>query len=93
MRPESDGVDTPEEGRRRRLVAARRRLVGELTGLADAAGRSALSRCPYRDRRDRCTFRGGCRNQRREPGGAPRCGGGTLDPRPASGSRPTPPPR
>ncbi|NIP77926.1 MAG: hypothetical protein GWM90_01480 [Gemmatimonadetes bacterium] len=71
-----------DDDARLRLARARKRLLAELTGIADAAHVSARSRCPYRDRHDRCTFRGGCRNQR-ERGATQGCGGGTLDPRPA----------
>jgi hypothetical protein len=66
-----------------RLDAARARLVHELAGLSGDAAASALDRCPYRDRHDRCTFSHGCRNQRRARGLPVRCAGGPLDRRPA----------
>jgi ribosome modulation factor len=69
--------------RREALLRARDGLLRELAGIATVAAERARSRCPYRDRHDRCTFGGGCRNQRRdaEPGFG--CSGDPLDPRPA----------
>jgi hypothetical protein len=70
-------------GGREVLLRAREGLIRELAGIATAAAESARTRCPYRDRHDRCTFGGGCRNQRRHPGRGLRCSGGPLDGRPA----------
>lgn len=63
---------------RARLAAAYARLGDTLTELADALNGRMHERCPYRARDERCTFAGGCRNQRREGRGPSRdvsCGG------------------
>jgi hypothetical protein len=36
-----------------------------LNGIAQHATEVSASRCPYKDRQDRCTAQFGCRNQRR----------------------------
>ena len=48
------------------------RLSSVLATIADHAGAQAQWRCPYKDRRDRCTAAFGCRNQRRPAAGDPR---------------------
>lgn len=48
------------------------RLSAVLAPIADHAGAQAQWRCPYKDRRDRCTAAFGCRNQRRPAAGDPR---------------------
>jgi ribosome modulation factor len=63
---------------RERARAAISRLQAVLTGLASDVALRIHERCPYRDRQDRCTFAGGCRNQRSEPDPddrVMRCGG------------------
>lgn len=62
-----------------RILDARARLLHTLSEIAGAAAEQARTRCPYRTRTDRCTFRGDCRNRSDR-----HCTGGTLDPRPAS---------
>lgn len=76
--------DAPD---RHRLLQARARLLHELAGIAVSAETRSLDRCPYRAREDRCTFTGGCRNQRRERTAGVRCAGGRLDATPAPGHR------
>lgn len=71
------------QGDAARLPAARARLLGVLGEISGAIEAQALVRCPYRDRRDRCTHGGPCRNRVRPARGAARCTGGPLDPRPA----------
>ena len=64
---------------------ARSRLVALLREIADLAGERSLRRCPYRNARDVCTFRGDCGNRYRGPaGGRALCTGGPLNARPAS---------
>jgi hypothetical protein len=36
-----------------------------LNGIGQHAAELSTSRCPYKDRQDRCTAKFGCRNQRR----------------------------
>jgi hypothetical protein len=42
------------------------RLSEILNGIAQHAAELSDSRCPYKDRLDRCTAKFGCRNQRRQ---------------------------
>lgn len=42
------------------------RLNAVLTGVASSMVERIHERCPYRAKDDRCTFAGGCINQRRE---------------------------
>jgi hypothetical protein len=50
---------------RAKTEAALARLGAVLTDLATRVTEHVHERCPYRARDDRCTFAGGCRNQRR----------------------------
>jgi len=52
-------------GRMREAAAG---LQDVLTSVASDVVAHIDERCPYRARGDRCTFAGGCRNQRREGG-------------------------
>lgn len=57
-----------------------------LNGIAQHANDLALTRCPYKNRRDECTARFGCRNKRKpiDAGCLPHCAGDDkLDYRPA----------
>ncbi len=64
---------------------ARARLVALLREIAELAGERSLRRCPYRNARDVCTFRGDCGNRYRAPGaGKALCTGGPLNARSAS---------
>lgn len=75
------------------IAASRGRLLAVLGELSTLATQRSLTRCPYRDRHDVCTFAGGCRNQVREKGrqGSDcglrprlvRCSGGPLNPQSA----------
>jgi len=67
MTPVDDAV-------RARMKRASRELGIVLTSVAADVTARIDKRCPYRARGDRCTFTGGCRNQRREAG----AGGVTL---------------
>lgn len=49
-----------------RTQAAFSRLQEVLNGLVSGMEARMHERCPYRAREDRCTFAGGCANQRRE---------------------------
>lgn len=42
------------------------RLTEILTDIVVQAGEQSLTRCPYKNARDECTARFGCRNQRRK---------------------------
>lgn len=53
---------TPDE----KAQAALAKLQAELTDLVSRMEARMDERCPYRAREDRCTFAGGCANQRRE---------------------------
>ncbi len=66
----------PPEGGRAPLLAL-------LRDIALLAGERSLTRCPYRNARDVCTFRGECRNRSRRARSKPLCTGGPLDSRPA----------
>lgn len=57
---------------RARVQAAFAALQATLTAVAQDVVSRIDERCPYRARDDRCTFAGGCRNQRREAGSAER---------------------
>ncbi len=53
------------------------RLYGIFEEIARMADHVSTWRCPYKDRKDRCTAHFGCRNQRRSkvPGELPLCAG------------------
>jgi hypothetical protein len=51
------------------------RLSEILNGIAEHAAELSASRCPYKDRLDRCTAKFGCRNQRRAEGKILMCAG------------------
>jgi len=53
------------------------RLSEILSGIAAHADEVSLTRCPYKNRLNRCTAQFGCRNQRKSPeqGGLPVCAG------------------
>ena len=53
-----------DAGERERAAVAK--LEAVLTDLAAGMTRRIDERCPYRACEDRCTFAGGCMNQRRE---------------------------
>jgi hypothetical protein len=57
-----------DDERRARAQAALAGLHAVLTEVASDVVSRIDERCPYRAREDRCTFAGGCRNQRREAG-------------------------
>lgn len=57
---------TPDDKTRARMQAAFANLQAVLTGLVSSMEAHMDERCPYRAREDRCTFAGGCANQRRE---------------------------
>jgi len=66
---------------RDRVRDAVARLQEVLTALAFDVTARVDERCPYRARDDRCTFAGGCRNQRGDRGASPqvlRCAGDHL---------------
>lgn len=73
-----------DAARRQRLLDARQRLLAVLGDITSAVSAQSLVRCPYRTRRDVCTFRGACRNQVARERAPYRCAGGALDPRPAT---------
>lgn len=54
---------------RARMHAALETLHAALTSVASDVVARIDERCPYRAREDRCTFAGGCANQRREQRG------------------------
>lgn len=63
---------------RERLRSAMERLQALLMDVTGDVVTRIHERCPYRARGDRCTFSGGCRNQRRAadaPVRILRCGG------------------
>jgi hypothetical protein len=60
------GAAVPDETVRERTQAAFASLQFVLTGLVSSMEARMDERCPYRAREDRCTFAGGCANQRRE---------------------------
>lgn len=75
MKPVSD---TERDAERDRMQAALARLEAVVTDVASDVLARVHERCPYRAREDRCTFAGGCVNQRREgtgDGRTVRCGG------------------
>jgi len=57
---------TPDDEARERTQAAFANLQSVMTGLVSSMESRMAERCPYRAREDRCTFAGGCANQRRE---------------------------
>lgn len=65
----SDPLDVPptqDEAEQARTRAAFERLSAVLSEVAAAVTSRVHERCPYRARDDRCTFAGGCVNQRRK---------------------------
>jgi hypothetical protein len=56
-----------------------RKRLGQLSeilnGIAQHAAELSTSRCPYKDRQDRCTAKFGCRNQRRSDDTVLMCAG------------------
>jgi hypothetical protein len=60
------GAAAPDEATRERTRAAFASLQDVLNGLVSSMEARMDERCPYRAREDRCTFAGGCANQRRE---------------------------
>jgi len=71
-------MTSPDDASRARMHGAARELGTVLTSLAADVTARIDERCPYRARGDRCTFAGGCRNQRRGAGasqGTLRCAG------------------
>jgi hypothetical protein len=73
-----------DDAHRQRLLDARQRLLVVLSEITTAVSEQSLVRCPYRTRKDVCTFRGACRNQLAQERAPYRCAGGALDPRPAA---------
>lgn len=72
-------------------VDARARLLAILGDVARDVTASALDRCPYRARDDRCTFGHGCRNQVRKRGTAVvHCSGAPLNTNSSSSSNSMP---
>ena len=53
------------------------RMTELFGGMVKHADELSLSRCPYKDRQNRCTASFGCRNKRKpeQPGQLPRCAG------------------
>jgi hypothetical protein len=71
-------MTTVDDATRARLRAAEAALHEVLTSVATDTLARMDRRCPYRACGDRCTFAGGCRNQRRKgdgSDGAPTCVG------------------
>ena len=68
----ASGAAAPDEPSRERMRAALAKLQAELNGLVGSMEARMDERCPYRAREDRCTFPGGCANQRREARGGER---------------------
>jgi ribosome modulation factor len=66
MRDGVRDVRTPDEATRERTQAAFASLQAVMTGLVRGMEARMDERCPYRAHEDRCTFAGGCANQRRE---------------------------
>ena len=60
LRP--DGANGVDPERYRRSVA---RLEQIFRGISDTVNAVSAWRCPYKDARDRCTAKFGCRNQNR----------------------------
>lgn len=56
----------PDDATRERTQAAFASLQSVLASLVSSMEARMDERCPYRAREDRCTFAGGCANQRRE---------------------------
>lgn len=64
------------EEQRKRLKRALQSLGETLSDIVNAVEDKKGERCPYRNAKDECTYRGGCQNkQRRGRGEAPVCGG------------------
>ena len=51
-----------------KIRAAIAKLTDVLTGIARTADEKNRERCPYKTVDLRCTYQGGCQNQRRESG-------------------------
>jgi hypothetical protein len=66
LRDTTPGAAVPDEATRERTQAAFANLQDVLNGLVSSMEARMDERCPYRAREDRCTFAGGCANQRRE---------------------------
>jgi hypothetical protein len=66
LRDTTPGAAVPDEATRERTRAAFANLQDVLNGLVSSMEARMDERCPYRAREDRCTFAGGCANQRRE---------------------------
>ena len=81
---EQEGTEraaAPNDETRARMQAALGTLQATLTSVASDVVARIDERCPYRAREDRCTFAGGCGNQRREAltgGRVARCAGDHL---------------
>lgn len=67
--------EPPDDARRERIRAALERLKETVLEIGATVEAKRGERCPYRSAQDLCTFRGGCRNKVRHPGGDPACGG------------------
>ncbi len=63
----ADGAPPPDDEARLRTRAAFAQFQTVLTEVASSVIERIDERCPYRAREDRCTFAGGCVNQRRQP--------------------------
>lgn len=61
-----------------RIRASLAKLTEVLSGIAHTADEKNGARCPYKTVELRCTYRGGCQNQRRESG-ALHCNGDSLN--------------
>ena len=75
---DDDAPRSPDAEERERTRAALDRLHAVLTGVAASMHDKMHERCPYRAKDDRCTFAGGCVNQRRASSAGERmvwCGG------------------
>ena len=81
------GIRKPDEAALRERLDRIGEIFGQMVGHAEV---QALTRCPYRDRRDLCTAHIRCRSQLRpEGGGPPVCThDGTFDYRLAWDSKP-----
>lgn len=65
---EGDGGDTgaAPEVNRERYRRSMARLSEIMRGINDTANAVSTYRCPYKNARDRCTAKFGCRNQNRQ---------------------------
>ncbi len=76
-----------------RVQASMARLQGILQGIGETANQVSTWRCPYKNAKDLCTAKFGCRNQSRPPDGEelPAClGSDDLDYRTAWEAEGTP---